>query len=77
MAARRANGEGTIYKRKDGRYEAAAYFATSSGQHKRIRVYGKHGQMCTPRSPKSTPERSKVSRSRTNLGDSATTWTSG
>jgi integrase len=41
VAHRRANGEGTIYRRKDGRYEAAAYFQTTSGQRKRIRVYGK------------------------------------
>lgn len=41
MAGRRANGEGTIYRRKDGRYEAAAYFLTASGTRKRVRVYGK------------------------------------
>jgi integrase len=38
--ARRANGEGTIYRRKDGRYEAAAYFQTTTGLRKRIRFYG-------------------------------------
>lgn len=36
-----ANGEGSIYKRKDGRYEAAAFFLTTSGQRKRIRLYGR------------------------------------
>ncbi len=41
MARRRANGEGTIYRRKDGRYEAAAYFLTTTGTRKRHRVYGK------------------------------------
>jgi len=41
MARARANGEGTIYHRKDGRYEGAAYFRTTSGIRKRIRVYGK------------------------------------
>ncbi|MGH8902637.1 MAG: hypothetical protein ACRDYA_13415 [Egibacteraceae bacterium] len=41
MSGRRANGEGTIYRRKDGRYEGAAYFRTTSGTRKRIRVYGK------------------------------------
>jgi integrase len=40
MAGRRANGEGTIYRRKDGRYEAAGYFLTASGIRKRVRVYG-------------------------------------
>jgi integrase len=39
--ARRANGEGTIYRRQDGRYEAAGYFLMPSGIRKRVRVYGK------------------------------------
>jgi integrase len=52
MAGRRANGEGTIYKRKDGRYEAAVYLLTVSGKRKRVRVYGKtreevHGKLTT------------------------------
>lgn len=41
MARRNPNGEGTIYRRKDGRYEGAAYFLTVSGQRKRLRVYGR------------------------------------
>ncbi len=41
MAGRKANGEGTIYRRKDGRYEGAAYFRTTSGVRKRLRVYGR------------------------------------
>ncbi len=40
MARRRANGEGTIYRRKDGRYEAALWVLTTSGAQKRIRRYG-------------------------------------
>ncbi|MFG2474274.1 tyrosine-type recombinase/integrase [Streptomyces fagopyri] len=36
----RANGEGTIYQRKDGRWEAAGYVLTTNGNRKRIRVYG-------------------------------------
>ena len=44
MASRAANGEGTIYRRKDGRYEAAAYFLTTSGARKRVRVYGRTRQ---------------------------------
>ena len=39
--ARRANGEGTIYQRKDGRYEAATYALTTAGTRKRVRLYGK------------------------------------
>jgi integrase len=36
----RANGEGTIYKRKDGRWEAAGYVLAAHGSRKRVRVYG-------------------------------------
>jgi integrase len=41
MAKRRANGEGTISRRKDGRYEAAAWVTTTSGIRKRVRRYSK------------------------------------
>jgi integrase len=41
MARRNANGEGTVYPRKDGRFEAAVSLPTASGTRKRIRVYGK------------------------------------
>ena len=44
MAHRRVNGEGTIYRRKDGRYEGAAYFLTTGGTRKRVRVYGQTWQ---------------------------------
>jgi integrase len=37
---KRANGEGTIYQRKDGRYEGAAFVPTTAGTSKRVRVYG-------------------------------------
>jgi integrase len=36
----RANGEGTIYQRKDGRWEAAGYVLADDGTRKRVRVYG-------------------------------------
>ncbi|MFD3425285.1 tyrosine-type recombinase/integrase [Nocardia fluminea] len=41
MSGRRANGEGALSKRKDGRWEAAAYLGTVSGKIRRIRVYAK------------------------------------
>jgi integrase len=42
MAARkRANGEGSIYRRKDGRWEGAMIASTNAGTRKRIRVYGR------------------------------------
>jgi integrase len=37
---KRANGEGTIYQRKDGRYEGAAFVPTTAGTFKRVRLYG-------------------------------------
>lgn len=44
MASRRANGEGTLYQRADGRYEGAVTLPTSNGRTKRVRVYGKTRQ---------------------------------
>ncbi|GGO46452.1 site-specific integrase [Streptomyces daqingensis] len=41
MVKRRANGEGTITKRKDGRYHAAAYVYRPDGTRVRKFVYGK------------------------------------
>ncbi|MEU2239877.1 tyrosine-type recombinase/integrase [Streptomyces sp. NPDC018338] len=41
MAKRRANGEGTITKRADGRYQAAAYVYRPDGTRVRKFVYGK------------------------------------
>jgi integrase len=43
MARRNANGEGSIYKRKDGhgRWEGAVSVPTISGKRKRVRVYGR------------------------------------
>lgn len=39
--AKRSNGEGTIYKRKDGKWCASKYVETSNGEIKRKYVYGK------------------------------------
>ncbi|MEU3656209.1 tyrosine-type recombinase/integrase [Streptomyces sp. NPDC032161] len=36
----RANEEGTIYQRRDGRWEAAGYVLAANGTRKRVRVYG-------------------------------------
>src|SRR5580692_7240861 len=36
---RRANGEGTIYQRKDGRWEGAAFVLTTAGTYRRARIY--------------------------------------
>ncbi|MFG3053006.1 tyrosine-type recombinase/integrase [Kitasatospora sp. NPDC048239] len=37
----RANGEGTVFQRKDGRWEAAAFVLASDGTRQRLHVYGK------------------------------------
>lgn len=39
--SRRANGEGSIWKRPDGRWAGATYAATNHGGRKRVYVYGK------------------------------------
>jgi integrase len=36
----RANGDGTIYHRRDGRWEAAGYVLAAGNTRKRVRVYG-------------------------------------
>ncbi|RFU42750.1 site-specific integrase [Actinomadura logoneensis] len=38
---KRANGEGTIYQRKDGRYGFSAYVPTTAGTLKRVQGYGR------------------------------------
>lgn len=43
-ARRRLNGEGTVYRRKDGRWEAAIFATTSDGTRKRVRIYGRTGE---------------------------------
>lgn len=40
-AKKNVNGEGSIYQRKDGRWEGTAYVLTSDGTYKRRSVYGK------------------------------------
>ncbi|RKN39524.1 site-specific integrase [Streptomyces hoynatensis] len=39
--AKRANGEGSITRRKDGTYHGRVYVTTTSGVRKRVSVYGK------------------------------------
>jgi hypothetical protein len=43
---RRANGEGTIGRRKDGRYEAKVFARRSDGTYVRRSVYGKTRAEC-------------------------------
>lgn len=44
--ARKANGSGTIKKRKDGRYEGQVFVRTTSGEFKRVSVYGRSWEAC-------------------------------
>lgn len=39
MPRRKGNGEGSVYQRKDGRYEAAAWVLSTRGTRKRLRIY--------------------------------------
>jgi integrase len=38
---RRSNGQGTVYQRKDGRWEAKAFVLTTEGTERRVSKYGK------------------------------------
>jgi integrase len=40
MASRAPRGTGTVYQRKDGRYEGAGYVLTVNGGRRRVRAYG-------------------------------------
>ncbi|SKW94457.1 site-specific recombinase XerD [Mycobacteroides abscessus subsp. massiliense] len=51
MTGRRTAGEGTVYRRKDGRWEAAAYLPTAIGTRRRISVYGSTRAEARGRSP--------------------------
>lgn len=39
--SRRANGEGSIFRRQDGRWAASLYVVTTRGRRKRVTLYGK------------------------------------
>lgn len=39
MGSRKANGEGSLYRRGDGRWGGSAFVNTISGKRKRIHVY--------------------------------------
>ncbi|WP_346533794.1 site-specific integrase [Micromonospora sp. DPT] len=41
---KRANGQGSIYQRKDGRWAGAAYVLTADGTFKRVPIYGKSAE---------------------------------
>lgn len=45
-AKRNVNGEGTIYQRKDGRYEGKVFAQAADGTYKRVSVYGQNWDEC-------------------------------
>jgi hypothetical protein len=51
MAKKRGNNEGTIFKRKDGRWQGAVIIGTDpkTGQPKKKYFYGKGKRMLSPR----------------------------
>ena len=66
---RRANGEGSVSERKDGRWEGAAYVLLADGTYARRRVYGRTRQEASRRLTEI------VSRSQAGLPADATEWT--
>ena len=77
MARKRANGEGTIYKRADGRYEGAAVVPVVGGGRRRLRVYGRTRKEARDRLDKLLDDaRAGVPRPRTRLrlGEYLDTW---
>jgi hypothetical protein len=49
MTRKRANGEGTIYKRADGRYEGAAVVPIVGGGRRRVRPPGQKARPFRPK----------------------------
>ncbi len=43
---RNVNGEGTIYQRRDGRWEGKVFVATPDGKWKRVSVYAPSWEAC-------------------------------
>jgi integrase len=41
VSGKRGNGEGTIYRRADGRWEAGVAYTDQDGRSRRVRLYGK------------------------------------
>ena len=46
---RNANGQGGVYRRADGRWEAKVFVDTPDGRRKRISVYGDSERGCSGR----------------------------
>jgi integrase len=73
----RANGEGTIYQRKDGRWEAAGYVLSANGTRKRVRVYGSTRREAADKLAEKIADSNRgllVATADSNVGDYLTYW---
>ncbi|MEU3202146.1 tyrosine-type recombinase/integrase [Streptomyces sp. NPDC006996] len=73
----RANGEGTIYQRKDGRWEAASYVLAANGTRKRVRVYGTTRKNAADKLAEKIADSNRglpVATAESTLGDYLTYW---
>ncbi|GGJ60821.1 tyrosine-type recombinase/integrase [Streptomyces brasiliensis] len=76
----RANGEGTIYQRKDGRWEAAGYVLAADGTSKRVRVYGTTRRQAADKLAEKIADSNRglpVATAESTLGDYLTYWLNG
>ncbi|MFJ4808989.1 tyrosine-type recombinase/integrase [Streptomyces longwoodensis] len=76
----RANGEGTIYQRKDGRWEAAGYVLAAAGTSKRVRVYGTTRREAADKLAEKIADSNRglpVATADSTLGDYLTYWLNG
>ncbi|OMI38675.1 site-specific integrase [Streptomyces sparsogenes] len=77
MGKKNANGAGSIYQRKDGRWEGIAYVLTADGTHKRRSVYGKTWDEAHDKLTKLKAESQSglpISTSKMSLGEFLTDW---
>ncbi|MFD7626807.1 tyrosine-type recombinase/integrase [Streptomyces sp. NPDC059851] len=76
----RANGEGTIYQRQDGRWEAASYVLAADGTRKRVRVYGSTRREAADKLAEKIADSNRglpVATADSTLGDYLTYWLNG
>lgn len=76
-ARRKANGEGTVYQRKDGRWVAAAYILGPGGTRRRVSVYAETRRDALAKLAEKTTASRKGLPTRTNiptLADYLTWW---
>lgn len=69
----RANGDGTVYQRKDGRREAAGYVLAPGNTRKRVRIYAPPARKPWPSSPRRSPPATAASPCRPHRAASAPT----